>query len=274
MVAVRPAAACIALLALALGASGCGGGAPAERTAGPEQGAQRQGTAPSPGSRSRPAQTRAPCPPGTRRRLGDRRLAFAAVALRPTRAFRLPGRRPFASFGLRNVNGHRTVLGVLGVVLDRSCRPGWYRVQLPLRPNGTTGYVRARDVALEPVPTRIEVDLSERRLTFYRLGKPVLRAAAGVGAPRTPTPTGRFYVNQRLIPADPHGPFGPGAIGISAFSEVLRDWPQGGPIAIHGTDAPWSVGRAFSNGCIRLQNRVLRRLFAATPAGTPVVIRA
>jgi lipoprotein-anchoring transpeptidase ErfK/SrfK len=80
-------------------------------------------------------------------------------------------------------------------------------------------------------------------------------------------------VNQRLIPSDTSGPFGPGAIGISAFSDVLTGWTQGGPIAIHGTNEPWSIGRNVSNGCIRVPNPVLKRLFAAAVAGTPVIIR-
>jgi lipoprotein-anchoring transpeptidase ErfK/SrfK len=81
-------------------------------------------------------------------------------------------------------------------------------------------------------------------------------------------------VNQRLIPAEKGGPFGPAAIGISAFSNVLTGWTQGGPVAIHGTNAPWSIGRAVSNGCIRLPNATLRRVFREALAGTPVIIRA
>src|SRR5438270_898278 len=67
---------------------------------------------------------------------------------------------------------------------------------------------------------------------------------------------------------------GPGAIGIAASSNDLTGWTQGGPGAIHGTNEPWSIGRSVSNGCIRLPNAVLRRLFRAVPAGTPVVIHA
>ena len=111
-------------------------------------------------------------------------------------------------------------------------------------------------------------------MTLYKDGRKVLSARAAIGASATPTPTGRFYVNQRLIPYDSNGPFGPGAVGISAFSEVLTGWTQGGPIAIHGTNAPWSIGKAVSNGCIRLRNPVLRRVFAQALGGTPVVIRA
>jgi L,D-transpeptidase catalytic domain len=215
------------------------------------------------------------CRTGTEERLGSLRLAYAAVVRHRTVAYRSPGRRPFASFGRFNVNGAVTVLGVLGQVVRRDCSAAWYRVELPIRPNGASGYVRARAVELSAVRTRIVVDLSARRLILFRSGRPVMRAVAGVGAPATPTPTGRFYVNQRLIPSNPSGPWGPGAIGISAHSNVLQySWIQGAPVAIHGTNEPASIGHAVSHGCIRLDNAVLRRLFVRTPAGTPVIIRA
>ena len=121
--------------------------------------------------------------------------------------------------------------------------------------------------------TRITVDLSERRVRLYRRGRLVLSSRAAVGSSATPTPLGRYYVNQRLVPRDASGPFGPGAVGISAFSPVLTGWAQGGPIAIHGTNEPWSIGHAVSNGCIRLPNAMLRRVFNAALAGTPVLIR-
>ena len=188
------------------------------------------------------------------------------------RAYRGPGRRPFASFGRLNRNGYPTVFRVLASVRRRDCRAAWYRVQLPVRPNGVTGFVRAGAVDVGKVRTRIRVDVSARRLTLFRNGRPVLRTVVAVGSRATPTPTGSYYVNQRLIPANTSGPYGPGALGISAYSNVLRNWAQGGPVAIHGTNEPWSIGRAASNGCIRVRNRVLRRLFAATAAGTPVTI--
>jgi lipoprotein-anchoring transpeptidase ErfK/SrfK len=132
--------------------------------------------------------------------------------------------------------------------------------------------VRAGALQLQTVATRIAVDVSRRQLTLYRHGTAAWSARVAVGSATTPTPIGRFYVNQRLVPTDPSGPFGPGAIGISAFSNVLTGWTQGGPIAIHGTNEPWSIGRAVSNGCIRLPNDTLRRLFAVAVAGTPVII--
>jgi hypothetical protein len=206
--------------------------------------------------------------------LGGDRLAYAAVAERETVAYDEPGGSEIGTFGLRNENGHLMVFGVRRVVLGKDCKIDWYRVRLPMRPNGSEGYVHADDVRLVRVPTRIFVDLSERKLSLYKQGEAVLTATVAIGAPGTPTPTGRYYVNQRLIASDPTGPWGPAAVGISAFSDVLQEWIQGGPIAIHGTNDPSSIGQAVSHGCIRLPNDVLRQVFDTADAGTPVIITA
>ena len=204
--------------------------------------------------------------------LGSSGRAYVGVAGDGAAALAKPGGRLVARFGRVNANDYPTVFGVVGVVKDARCDPDWYRVQLPIRPNGATGYVAARSLRLAVVRTRIDVNLSTRRLTLYRAGRTVLSSAVAVGAAATPTPTGRYYVNQRLIPSDTSGPFGPGALGISAFSPVLTGWIQGGPVAIHGTNEPWSIGRAVSNGCIRLPNATLQRVFSLAAAGTPVII--
>jgi lipoprotein-anchoring transpeptidase ErfK/SrfK len=225
-----------------------------------------------PSSVERPSSVGAQCRSGVTA-VGGARVTVAAVVRQKARAYRRPAGRTFARFDRLNQNGAPTVFRVLGAVRTRDCRLRWYRVQLPLKPNGVTGYVRAGAVQVARVRTRIVVDISERRLTFFRNGRRVLRTTVAVGSPATPTPTGNYYVNQRLIPADTSGPFGPGAIGISAFSTVLTSWAQGGPIAIHGTNEPWSIGHAVSNGCIRVHNSVQKGLFAAVSAGTPVLIR-
>jgi lipoprotein-anchoring transpeptidase ErfK/SrfK len=241
----------VALVALA--ASGCGGSS--QRAVPPKKVKVRH------------------CVAGTLRPVGSSDAAWAAVALRATTAYRSPGGAAIRRFGRLNVNGATTVFGVLGKELDTRCRAAWLHVALPIRPNGATGWVRAADVQQLPVRTRITVDLSERRVRLYKNGKLVLSSTAAIGSSATPTPLGLYYVNQRLIPDDPSGPFGPGAVGISAFSDVLTGWTQGGPIAIHGTNEPSSIGHAVSNGCIRLPNTVLRHVFAEALAGTPVLIR-
>jgi len=172
----------------------------------------------------------------------------------------------------RDVNGYQTVLGVLGAHLGRQCRPLLFHVQLPGPPNGRTGWIEARAVRIFAVSDRLVVDLSARRLVAYRNGRPRLRARVAVGAPQTPTPTGRFVVDERWLLADPNGVFGIAALGISAHSDVLHDWLQDGPIALHGTNEPWTIGKAASHGCIRLRNAEMRRLLPLAPAGTPVEI--
>jgi lipoprotein-anchoring transpeptidase ErfK/SrfK len=169
-------------------------------------------------------------------------------------------------------NGYPTVVGVVAVRTDSNCEPTWYRVQIPVAPNGSTGWVEANAVRIYSVDSRIVVNLSTRRLVVYSSGRRVFRARVAVGSQETPTPTGRYFVNERFLLSDPSGPFGPAALGISAHSDVLTDWAQGGPIALHGTDDAASIGSAASHGCIRLGNSDMRRLFALAPAGTPVSI--
>jgi hypothetical protein len=206
--------------------------------------------------------------------LGTATMAHAAAARGAVSVHREPGGPVVERFGRLNPNGATTVFGVLGRRVADDCAPSWYRVRLPRRPNGRVGWVRARDVAIVKVATRILVDLSARRVTLYRAGRRLISTRAAIGSTATPTPTGSYYVDQRLLTRDAGGPFGPGAVGIAAYSEVLTGWTQGGPIAIHGTNRPDLIGQAVSNGCIRVRNDVLRRILAATPEGTPVEIQS
>jgi lipoprotein-anchoring transpeptidase ErfK/SrfK len=213
------------------------------------------------------------CPPGAVRALGSPARTYAAVVRRVARAYRRPGAGAIARFRHDTPYGVPTVFAVRATVLRRDCRPAWYRVELPVKPNGRLGYVRAAAIRLSPVRTRIAVDLSRKLLTFYRDGRVRWRLRVGIGSSATPTPVGSFYVNQ-LFREDPAGPYGPAVLGISAYSNVLTWWPDGGPIAIHGTNRPWTIGRAASNGCIHVPNPAVVRLLRITPAGTPVVISA
>jgi hypothetical protein len=257
---------------LVLAAAGCGGKEHARRAA-PPTAPTRLVAAPKPKPKPKPVQhAAAPAGCTSERKLTSARISYAGYAAHGAVAYRTPGGAVIARFGPKNVNGYPTYFGILGKRRSADCRSQWYRVQLPIRPNGAVGYVRASSLELEQVDLRIEVDLSRRQLTLFRSGRRVLRATVAVGSSATPTPIGRYYVNQRLVPLDKSGPYGPGAIGISACSPVLTGWVQGGPVAIHGTNEPWSIGRAVSNGCIRLPNETLSRLFAIVPAGTQVII--
>jgi lipoprotein-anchoring transpeptidase ErfK/SrfK len=212
------------------------------------------------------------CRAGVLHPVGTETSAFAAIVKSRAQVYRKSGHQPLAHFPRLNQNGYPMTFAIVGAIVNKSCGASWYRVKLPMRPNGAVGYVRPAEVRVEKVTTRIVVDVSARTLAFYRGRRLVLTTPVAVGAPSTPTPIGRFYVNQRLLPTNPYGAFGPAALGVSAFSDVLTGWAQGGPIGIHGTNQPWSIGRAVSNGCIRVPNATLQKIFDSAPAGSPVVI--
>jgi hypothetical protein len=149
----------------------------------------------------------------------------------------------------------------------------WFRVLLPKRPNGSRGWVRERDVWPVELRERIVVDLSAFTLRHYREGRLVQRVKVGIGQPQWPTPTGRYYVWARVPQESAYGPYGVYALGLSALSDVLTDWPGGGRVAIHGTANPSNAGHAVSHGCVRVFNDAMERL-KRVPLGTPVVVRA
>ncbi len=267
MVTMRGVVLLLALASAAALVAGCGGRSTDAAEA----------TPPAPQTARPTVPERSPSPRVDRCHAGQSRSyverGVALVLRRPAVAYRAPGGPVMAHFDRVNVNGVPTTFRALEARLDARCRATWYRVQLPIRPNGARGWVEAADVRSYTVDFRILVDLSDRRITVFRGSAVLVRVAAAVGRPETPTPTGSYYVNQRLLAADPTGPWGPGGIGISAFSPVLVDWPQGGPIAIHGTNEPATIGQAASHGCLRIDNAVLERLIQVVPDGTPVRIR-
>jgi lipoprotein-anchoring transpeptidase ErfK/SrfK len=165
-----------------------------------------------------------------------------------------------------------TRLGSPRVLLVRSVRTGWVQVDLPVRPNGGQGWVPADQVRVEDVHARITVSLSERKLTLTLPGQESMTATVAVGSDRYPTPTGRFYVIDRVRPDDSSGPYGAFALGLSGYSDTLSEFGSGdGQIGIHGTNEPSSMGKAVSHGCIRVPDSLATRL-QAVPLGTPVTI--
>jgi lipoprotein-anchoring transpeptidase ErfK/SrfK len=212
------------------------------------------------------------CRGGVLHPVGTQVAAYAAVVNGKTRAYKRPNGGLRARFSKLTDLGYPTTFSIVGAIVNTRCDATWYRVKLPIKPNGVVGYVRPKDVKVEKVTTRISVDLSRRELRFYRRGKLVLKTPVAVGSPSTPTPIGRYFVSQRIVTGNPGGAFGPVVLAVSAFSNVLQGWAKGGPIAIHGTNASWSIGQAASHGCVRVPNETLLRLYRATPGGTPVVI--
>lgn len=156
---------------------------------------------------------------------------------------------------------------------DAASAADWLEVYLPIRPNGTTGWIRRQDVTLSSNPYRIEIDVAAHQLRVYKANEPWLETPVAIGTGNTPTPIGRFYVIELLQPPDPDGAYGPYAFGLSGFSETLTEFAGGGGvIGIHGTNDPSSLGTDVSHGCVRMANEVISRLAGVLPLGTPVLI--
>jgi lipoprotein-anchoring transpeptidase ErfK/SrfK len=140
----------------------------------------------------------------------------------------------------------------------------WLNVLLPIRPNGTDGWVRRSDVTLTANQFRIEVHLGAHEINVFDANQEVLSAPIGVGTGETPTPGGAFYIRSLIASTDPV--YGTYAFGLSGFSEVHESFNGGpGDIGIHGTNNPDAVGTDVSNGCIRLTNDQVEALAGLLP---------
>jgi lipoprotein-anchoring transpeptidase ErfK/SrfK len=256
--------------AIAVVLAGCGGSdqAPPERPAPPPD-----RTAPAPPPAPRPA-------PGPVR-LDDRggTVSWTAGLPRAVRGRSAPSvsapawawiepRTPYSR--------RRAGLMVTGAYRDAQGR-GWVRVQLAMRPNGTAVWVPRRSVRLSATPLRVKVSLAARRLEVWRGGERVGTWSAAIGRPGTPTPVGRFAIED-LVPSPPDrlGAYGRYVLTLTAYSPTLTDFDGGqGQSAIHGAaDADARLGREASFGCVVVGDEVLESLYRTLRPGTPVEITA
>lgn len=166
--------------------------------------------------------------------------------------------------------------GVPQTFLVKSQRPdGWVEVLLPVRPNGSTGWVQRNDVNLTQNPYRIAVSLGAHTITVTHADQVIYTGPVAVGAPDTPTPTGNYYLYVLLQAPDPSGPYGPFAYGLSSHSEALETFAGGdAEIGIHGNNDASALGSSVSHGCIRMDNAAITDLTGKLPLGTPVDVTA
>ena len=157
----------------------------------------------------------------------------------------------------------------LSVQRDDRGRAAWYRISLPGRPNGRTGWVPAESLNVKPIRKEIVIDRSKRSLELRTAGRVEFHTRVAVGAHGMETPLGLFYVVAKFRPTAPV--LGAFAFETSAYSK-LSEWPGGGIVGLHGTDAPSLLGQAVSHGCIRVANEAILRLRDLVPVGTPILI--
>ncbi len=150
----------------------------------------------------------------------------------------------------------------------------WVKVQLPIRPNGTEAWIPTSDYRIRSTVAHAEVNLTTTSVKVFDNGKLLTESQVAIGAPNTPTPLGTFFIaaKRRNPAAQLH--LGTWALVLSGYSETLETFSGGLPvIAIHGSNDPArELGRAISNGCVRVPNDVVQFLAEHMPLGAPVII--
>ncbi len=124
------------------------------------------------------------------------------------------------------------------------------------------------------VLSKIIINLPSSTLEYYENNQLVKEYSIAIGKPSTPTPIGLFQIIDKeidpcwyppdrrgvVVPSGPNNPLGYRWMGFEAN------------YGIHGTNAPWSIGLAVSNGCIRMQEEEVEELFPYVRNNTPVQI--
>ena len=172
----------------------------------------------------------------------------------------------------RPITNERTILPVLG---HQRGKQGvmWLKVLLPGRPNGHTGWIKKPGTVGATTRWSIVIHLSHERVDVFHSGRAAKSFRAVIGKPSTPTPQGRFFVEEwlQITPGYPGGPF---ALALSARSNVFQEF-EGGPgqIALHGIyRIGGTPGTAASHGCVRLDTPAMAWLGTHIHGGVPVTI--
>ena len=157
---------------------------------------------------------------------------------------------------------------------------GWYKVNY----NGIVGWVSGQYLSSnktsttttnKSIATKVVISRTNRTLKAYdKSGVLLLSTRCAVGKPSTPTPTGTFKIVNKIVNrpyyknnipgGDPRNPLGSLWMGLSIAG--------GQTYGIHGNNNANSIGYAVSGGCIRVDNTILKQLYAMCIVGTTVII--
>jgi lipoprotein-anchoring transpeptidase ErfK/SrfK len=140
--------------------------------------------------------------------------------------------------------------------------------------NGQPTASAANDAQPKTIERRIVVSLPDRKLALLVNGEVQKVYNIAVGTSETPSPDGEFkiihriekptyYAPGKVIKPGKDNPLGTRWIGLSIKG-----------FGIHGTNAPGSIGKPASHGCIRMRNRDVEELFARVRVGDAVALHA
>ena len=188
--------------------------------------------------------------------------------LTPQVVYTAPGKQPIAVLPT-------TELGAPTWVPVVQTSPGWDRVLLPSRPNRATGWIFTDGTAGAQLEIRhsayvIRIEVAARRLSVDEGEGSVGTWTVAVGAPATPTPSGRTFLLALLAPPQPT--YSPLILPLGAHSNAFSTFGGGpGTVGLHGWPDPSVFGHAISNGCVRVPATALHVL-SGIPLGTLVLI--
>jgi lipoprotein-anchoring transpeptidase ErfK/SrfK len=166
-----------------------------------------------------------------------------------------------------------TELGSAATLLVLEQQAGWLHVSLPIRPNGSSGWIPAEAAELRSTDYVITVDLESRTLTLSEGEAIIVQTPVAIGSDENPTPPGRYFITDLVDTGDAAGAYGPFAFGPSGHSETLTEFGGGdGQLGIHGTNDPSSIGQNVSHGCVRVPNETVAQMVDLVPLGTPVTV--
>ena len=145
-------------------------------------------------------------------------------------------------------------------------------VLLPVRPNGSRGWIDASLVDVATHDYQIQVSLSGFRMMVQKGSEVVIDTPIGVGTQDTPTVGGDFYTWVLIDPTNTG--YGSYAYGLSGFSTLEQFAGGDGRMGIHGTADESSIGRNVSHGCVRVPDDVVVRMVEeiGLPLGVPVTV--
>jgi lipoprotein-anchoring transpeptidase ErfK/SrfK len=107
---------------------------------------------------------------------------------------------------------------------------------------------------------QIEINTQQRKLKLLNNSTVIKEYPVAVGKPTTPTPLGQWTITMKGLWGEQFG---------GHFMQLSVPW---GTYGIHGTDKPWSIGQAVSNGCVRMYSENATELYNTITVGTPVNI--
>ncbi|RZQ59256.1 murein L,D-transpeptidase [Amycolatopsis suaedae] len=176
-----------------------------------------------------------------------------------------PGGKPIATLPAEQI-GSPTWVPVIARQGD------WAHVLLPTRPNGASGWLHATTDAVETAHNdfAVTVDRAAFRLEIFEAGRKTGSWTIGTGRPEHPTPAGRAFILASI--EESVNTYSPIVLPLSSHSDSHETFGGGpGTVGIHTWPDNSFVGKATSDGCIRVTRDALERL-VELPLGTIVSI--